>query len=188
MSETLSTTQDSAPFYQNTLEALGVAPVSPEDFDRLLSDHLARYLPYLGGEDRVPLLFGVVNGLLSDLSRKTDDPARQELAKTLRSTPTANFMSRDDWDDPGALAEHQRAVAETLGGPGAMITCDTVDFPKSSHMPPGVARQHAGPRSKMENCQIAVMIGYVSEKGAELLDYELFMPEAWFGEIYENRR
>jgi SRSO17 transposase len=40
----------------------------------------------------------------------------------------------------------------------------------------------------VDNCQSGVMVGYAGAKGYGLVDYELYMPEKWFGDDYAELR
>ncbi len=52
----------------------------------------------------------------------------------------------------------------------------------------GVARQYCGTLGKVENSQVRVFAAYASRHGYALVDKRLFMPEAWLGEDYVERR
>ncbi len=52
----------------------------------------------------------------------------------------------------------------------------------------GVAKQYCGSLGKVENCQVNVFAGYVSELGYTLADKRLFLPEQWFDDSYAERR
>src|SRR5207245_1835565 len=43
----------------------------------------------------------------------------------------------------------------------------------------GVARQWCGRLGKVDNCQVAMYLGYVSRKGHTLVDQRLFLPKEW---------
>ncbi|MDD4730260.1 MAG: IS701 family transposase, partial [Dysgonamonadaceae bacterium] len=52
----------------------------------------------------------------------------------------------------------------------------------------GGARQHCGILGNTDNCQAGVFAGYSSNKGYALLNRELYMPQKWFDEEYEDKR
>jgi SRSO17 transposase len=43
----------------------------------------------------------------------------------------------------------------------------------------GVARQWCGRLGKVDNCQVAIYLGYVSRKGHTLVDSRLYLPKEW---------
>jgi hypothetical protein len=51
-----------------------------------------------------------------------------------------------------------------------------------------VASQYCGALGKTDNCQASVVLGYASDKGYGLLDYELFLPEKWHSDDYAWKR
>jgi hypothetical protein len=69
-----------------------------------------------------------------------------------------------------------------------MITGDDTCFPKKGKNSVGVARQYCGNTGKIDNCQSAPMIGYVSDKGYGLFDWELYMPKSWFDDKHKDLR
>jgi SRSO17 transposase len=52
-------------------------------------------------------------------------------------------------------------------------------FPKSGRESVGVARQWCGRLGKVDTCQVAIYLGYVSRKGHTLVATRLFLPKAW---------
>jgi SRSO17 transposase len=66
-----------------------------------------------------------------------------------------------------------------LGEPDGIIAFDPSSFPKRGTHSVGVKRQWCGHRGKVENCQVGVFMGYVSEHDHALLDFRLSLPEEW---------
>jgi SRSO17 transposase len=79
-------------------------------------------------------------------------------------------------------------VVQSLGSAQGMITVDASEFPKKGKKSVGVARQYCGRLGKQENCQSGVFAGYTSEKGYCLIDCQLYMPEEWFSDDYQDLR
>ena len=52
-------------------------------------------------------------------------------------------------------------------------------FPSPVRESVGVARQWCGRLGKVDNCQVAIYLGYVSAKGHTLVDMRLYLPKAW---------
>jgi len=146
-----------------------------------LTDHIQRYLPYLGRKEHERHFVTRIMGCLSDdMKRKSNEPVAMEYAGVDQVRNLANFMGRDKWDHEGMLKEYQREVAGILFEPGGMITGDGCDFPKKGKNSAGVCRQYCGPLGKTDNCQASAMVGYAGMKGYALMDHELYMPRAWF--------
>ena len=52
-------------------------------------------------------------------------------------------------------------------------------FPKSGRESVGVARQWCGRLGKIDNCQVAIYLGYVSRHEHALVDARLYLPKEW---------
>jgi SRSO17 transposase len=59
------------------------------------------------------------------------------------------------------------------------LVFDPSAFPKSGRESVGVARQWCGRLGKVDNCQVAIYLGYVSRKGHTLVDLRLYLPKEW---------
>jgi SRSO17 transposase len=66
-----------------------------------------------------------------------------------------------------------------LGQPDGIIAFDPSSFPKRGTHSVGVKRQWCGHRGKVDNCQVGVFMGYVSDQDHALLDFRLSLPEEW---------
>jgi SRSO17 transposase len=122
------------------------------------------------------------------LERKSNEPVALAFAGVDGVRNLAYFMSEALWDDGGMLDEYRREASELLFEPEGMITGDGCDFPKKGNNSVGVQRQYCGRLGKTDSCQASVMVGYAGAKGYGLLDYRLYMPEAWFDEAHEKLR
>jgi hypothetical protein len=69
-----------------------------------------------------------------------------------------------------------------------MITGDECGLPKKGEESVGVARQYCGNLGKVDNCQVGVMMGYVSARGYSIVDSELYMPKQWFEDCHAEKR
>ena len=153
-----------------------------------LAGHLLRYLPFLGRKEHRGHLLTQIKGRLSDLDRKSNEPIALAYTGEDGVRTLANFMSKDLWDDQGMKQEYQQETGERLFEPEGMITGDGCDFPKKGKNSVGVQRQYCGRLGKTDNCQASVMAGYAGAKGYGILDYELYMPDAWFDENHARLR
>ena len=70
-------------------------------------------------------------------------------------------------------------VKTHLGQGDGVLVFDPSGFPKSGRQSVGVARQWCGRLGKVDNCQVAIYLGYVSRKGHPLVDQRLFLPKDW---------
>lgn len=118
-----------------------------------------------------------VEGLLSDLQRKTVEPIAQRAGKHRRALQY--FIGEGPWDHRPLLGELNRQVARDLGSPQGVFLFDASGFPKKGTESVGVARQWCGRLGKIDNCQEGVFLGYASEKGHALVDERLYLPREW---------
>jgi SRSO17 transposase len=68
---------------------------------------------------------------------------------------------------------------QQLGQADGVLVFDPSAFPKSGHDSVGVARQWCGRLGKVDNCQVAIYLGYVSRKGHTLVALRLYLPKEW---------
>jgi SRSO17 transposase len=167
-------------WYPSLLKEVGITDNPAQKIEKKFTDHLMRYTPYLGRSENKWHFTSMVQGLLSDLKRKSIEPIAIAFEGTDGVRNLTNFISRSKWDDRGMLGEYQTELSEQLSHDEGMITGDETGFPKKGDNSVGVARQYCGNSGKIDNCQSGVMVGYASTKGYGLIDYELYMPKKWF--------
>jgi SRSO17 transposase len=84
-----------------------------------------------------------------------------------------------DWDDQPLRVELVRQVGEQLGREDGVLVFDPSGFARSGKESVGVARQWCGRLGKVDNCQVAVYMGYVSAEEHALVDMRLYLPKEW---------
>ena len=90
-----------------------------------------------------------------------------------------HLLDRARWD-ADAARDHLRAyVLEELSSPDAVLIADETGFLKKGEHSVGVKRQYTGTAGRIENSQVGVFLCYASDKGAALVDRELYLPEEW---------
>ena len=116
-------------------------------------------------------------GLLSDLGRKNaegiaylHDQERQGLQK---------FLGQAEWQERPLLTELARQVGNQLGEPDGVLILDPSAFPKKGDASVGVQRQWCGRLGKIDNCQVAIYLGYATRVEHALVDYRLYLPREW---------
>ena len=118
-----------------------------------------------------------VSGLISDVDRKNTesiayrhDQEREELQ---------HFVGQSNWDHQPLILELAGQVGQQLGGPDAVLVFDPSGFPKKGTESVGVQRQWCGRLGKVDNCQVAVFMGYVSATEHALVNERLYLPKEW---------
>ena len=116
-------------------------------------------------------------GLLSDVERKNIESIAYRFGQD--RLPLQRFIGWAPWDDEPLRQELTRQVAAHLGQADGVLVFDPSGFPKSGTESVGVARQWCGRLGKVDNCQVAVYLGYVSGAGHTLVDMRLYLPKEW---------
>ena len=119
----------------------------------------------------------VVRGLCSALEHKNGESIAYLFG--LDRKVVQHFIGELAWTDKPLREELSRQVGPQLGEPDGVIAFDPSAFPKSGKQSVAVARQWCGRLGKVDNCQVAVYLGYVSSQGHALVDTELYLPKEW---------
>ncbi len=118
-----------------------------------------------------------VCGLLSDVEHKNIESIAYHFGQS--RLPLQAFIGWDAWDDEPLRSELRRQVKNHLGQGDGVLVFDPSGMPKSGRESVGVARQWCGRLGKVDNCQVAIYLGYVSRKGHTLVDTRLYLPKEW---------
>jgi SRSO17 transposase len=159
------------------MEAAMVEISASEPRERLLAfvEGVVRPLPHVRQRENAVLY---VRGLIEQGGRKSLQPTLFRLEETpARYESMQQFLADSPWD-PGLL---MRACAERVSpeiGVLAWVVDDTGVVKDGKHSP-GVKRQYSGTLGKIGNCQIAVSVHAVGERGTLPLGWRLYLPEEW---------
>jgi SRSO17 transposase len=118
-----------------------------------------------------------VCGLLADVERKNVESIAYRFGQS--RLPLQGFIGWGEWDDAPLRQELRGQVKTRLGQGDGVLVFDPSGFPKSGRESVGVARQWCGRLGKVDNCQVAIYLGYVSRKGHTLVDTRLYLPKEW---------
>lgn len=167
------------------MEAVLQQRSASESRERLLVfvDEVAGRLPHVRQRENA-LLY--VRGLFEQGGRKSLQPTLFRLQETpARYESMQQFLADSPWD-PALLV---RACAERVVpeiGVVAWVIDDT-GIAKDGRHSPGVKRQYSGTLGQIGNCQIAVSVHAVGERGTLPLGFSLYLPQEWC-EDRERRR
>ena len=161
-------------------EMLAQAEVAPDLIDGFLSrleTFVAPYWATLREPEQQRHTVEYLTGLLSKLDHKTGegiayllDQQRQGLQK---------FIGQVPWEDAPLLKTLATQVGEDLGEADGVIVFDPSAFAKKGTKSVGVARQWSGRLGKVDNCQVAIYMGYASRRDHALVNTRLYLPEEW---------
>jgi len=167
-------------FEDRKQELMDECEVAPQVFDRVLP-RLERFMePFVATfvrREQIDHAHTFVQGLLSDLENKNVESIAYRFGQ--ERMPLQWFVGMSDWDDEPLRQELVRQVGKTLGRDDGILVFDPSGFSKSGKDSVGVTRQWCGRLGKVDNCQVAVYLGYVSAEEHALVDMRLFLPKEW---------
>jgi SRSO17 transposase len=161
-------------------QLLDECTVVPQVFERVmprLERFMEPFVVMLARREQIDHAHTFVQGLLSDLENKNSESIAYRFGQ--ERMPLQWFVGMSDWDDEPLREELVRQVGEQLGRDDGVLVFDPSGFPKSGKESVGVARQWCGRLGKVDNCQVAVYMGYVSAEEHALVDMRLYMPKEW---------
>ncbi|HSF30424.1 MAG TPA: IS701 family transposase [Candidatus Tectomicrobia bacterium] len=159
---------------------LAACQVAPEIFDQVmprLSTFMDPFVETFQGQALTQHAKTYVSGLLSDVERKNVESIAYHVGQNRLGLQ--GFIGWADWDDAPLRQTLLAQVGQQLGQGDGVLVFDPSAFPKSGRESVGVARQWCGRLGKVDNCQVAIYLGYVSAHGHTLVDLRLYLPKAW---------
>lgn len=157
--------------------------VSREDVDRWeseLASLLARIAPLFYRVESKKHAEQYVRGLLSSLERKNGWTIAEHVGE-LSPAALQRLLNLSPWDADALLGLNREYAMEHLASPGAILVADPTGFAKKGTKSVGVQRQYSGTLGRIDNCQIATFLAYVTPgRDRVLLDRRLYLPkESW---------
>ena len=125
-------------------------------------------------------------GLVSDVKRKNTESIAY-LQDQERDRLQA-FLGESPWEHQPLLDELAIQVGQELGEPDGVLVFDPSGFHKSGRDSVGVARQWCGRLGKVDNCQVAVYLGYVAREEHALVNVRLYLPKEWAVDKQRRRK
>ena len=161
-------------------EMLAECEVSPQVF-RGVEERMKKFVQPFGALLRLSAqrehATYYVSGLVSDLERKNVESIAYRHDQDRRNLQ--HFIGIAQWDHQPLFMELARQVGQEVGETDGVIVFDPSAFPKKGKQSVGVARQWCGRLGKLDNCQVAVYMGYVSRLDHVLVNTRLYLPEEW---------
>lgn len=120
-----------------------------------------------------------LSGLLGTQRRKNIERIEADVAES-DYQGMQQFVSDSPWDHTAVMHQVGREAEATLGGSvDTALYVDESSFVKKGDASVGVQRQYCGRLGKLENCQVGVFASLGCGPRAALVDFRLFLPEAW---------
>ena len=161
-------------------QLLAECQIAPEIFEQVIPRLYAFMKPFVTpfqGQAADQHAKTYVCGLLSNVAHKNIESIAYRFGQS--RLPLQSFIGWDTWDDAPLRDELRGQVKTHLGQGDGVLVFDPSGFPKSGRESVGVARQWCGRLGKVDNCQVAIYLGYVSRKGHTLVDTRLYLPKEW---------
>lgn len=120
-----------------------------------------------------------LSGLLGTRRRKNIECIRGDVADS-DYEGMQQFVSDSPWDHGAVMNQIAQKAEATLGGTAETgLYVDESSYVKKGDASVGVQRQYCGRLGKVENCQVGVFLALGRGVRAALVDFRLFLPEAW---------
>jgi len=121
-----------------------------------------------------------LQGLLAPLQRKNGWTMAEYVGE---HEPKAlqRFLNLTPWSVDELVVLNREYAMEILASPSAILVADPTGFAKKGKRSVGVQRQYSGTLGRVDNCQIATFLAYVTPgHDRVLLDRRLYLPkESW---------
>src|SRR2546426_9502347 len=128
-----------------------------------------------------------VRGLVEHGGRKSLQPTLFRLEQTpARYESVQQFLADSPWDPELLVRACAERVAAEIGVTAWVV--DDTGIAKDGRHSPGVKRQYSGTLGKIGNCQIAVSVHAVGERGTLPLGWALYLPEEWCADGERRRK
>ena len=128
-----------------------------------------------------------VRGLIEQGGRKSLQPTLFRLEETpARYESVQQFLADSPWEPELVVRACAERVAPELGVLAWVV--DDTGIVKDGKHSPGVKRQYSGTLGKIGNCQIAVSVHAVGERGTLPLGWALYLPEEWCADRERRRK
>src|SRR2546425_7868672 len=161
-------------------QLLDECQIAPEIFEQViprLSTFMKPFVRIFQGQAANQHAKTYVCGLLSNVERKNIASIASRFGQS--RLPLQGFIGWNEWDDEPLRQELRSQVKTHVGQGDGVLVFDPSGCPKSGCESVGVARQGCGRLGKVDNCQVAMYLGYVSRKGHTLVDTRLYLPKEW---------
>jgi SRSO17 transposase len=138
----------------------------------------ARFADVFGRKEPRVQAAKYLRGLLTPIPRKNSWQVAEAVGDRIPDA-TQRLLYRTHWEADAACDQLQQYSRELFGDEDGVGVVDETGFLKKGERSVGVQRQYSGTAGKIENCQIATFLSYVTAKGHVFLDRRLYLPAAW---------
>jgi SRSO17 transposase len=124
-----------------------------------------------------------IRGLLSPLARKNGWTIAEYVGEP-EPTALQRLLNLSPWDVEALLALTREYAMANFADPGGILVVDPTGFAKKGIKSVGVQRQYSGTLGRIDNCQIATFLAYVTpRRDRVLIDRRLYLPQqSWMAD------
>ncbi len=160
-----------------------VAPADLDVWESELESVFARMGPLFYRTESRRHAEQYLRGLLSPLARKNGWTIAEYVGER-EPKALQRLLNLSPWDADALLDLNREYAMEQLADVGAVLVADPTGFAKKGPKSVGVQRQYSGTLGRIDNCQIATFLAYVTpDRDRVLLDRRLYMPhESWMAD------
>jgi SRSO17 transposase len=118
-----------------------------------------------------------LRGLLSPLARKNGWTIAEYVGEP-EPKALQRLLNLSRWDADELLSINRAYALATFADPDAILVADPTGFAKKGTKSVGVQRQYSGTLGRIDNCQIATFLAYVTpRRDRVLIDRRLYLPD-----------
>jgi SRSO17 transposase len=172
---------------EKAMSEAGIFELTQDEFDKKIDEFLENYLKHLTRIEVKQHFKAVFKGLISSLKSKNSEAIALAFQGAAQVKNQANFFTRSLWDTGLVLSAHQEVVHHQFKEQEVMLTIDSTSIQKKGKETAGAAPQYHGLTGHISNNVTSVFAGITSESCHTLIDFEMFIPELWFTDDYEDR-
>jgi SRSO17 transposase len=176
-------------FARRRQELLDECKIAPDSLGRVmerLGTFMEPFIQHFVRSEQEGHARTFVRGLLSDVDHKNVETIAYRFGQD--RMPLQWFIGVSEWNHEPLRDELVGMIAEAIGESDGILVFDPSGFPKSGRSSVGVARQWCGRLGKIDNCQVAVYMAYVSRHEHALADVRLYLPKEWTKDRARCRR
>lgn len=148
-----------------------------------LDDLLGRVTPLFYRTESKRHAEQYLRGLLAPLQRKNGWTIAEHVGER-EPKALQRFLNLTPWDVEELLELNRIYAMEHLASDSAILVADPTGFAKKGKKSVGVQRQYSGTLGRVDNCQIATFLAYVTpDRDRVLLDRRLYLPkDSWIAD------
>jgi len=154
-----------------------VVPADLDEWEHELSGVMSRIRPLFYRTESKRHAEQYLRGLLSPLARKNGWTIAEYVGE---AEPKAlqRLLNLSPWVADELVVANREYAMENLADPGGILVADPTGFAKKGSKSVGVQRQYSGTLGRIDNCQIATFLAYVTpHRDRVLIDHRLYLPE-----------